>query len=296
MRSNSDTRSRHRQKPKTLRWLLVAAIALLIGFVLYVNRAPEEAPAESVQALPERELASAPQRLPLPPAEDIPIRREESPDRAVDELPDTTDSSAGTAQPALTLESSDPAVRDSLAAIAEVPPVRDVLVLDMLLQRVVGLLDGFSRGFIPTQIMPLPSPSAPFLATMIDGEPHLDTAGYARYDRVIRWLEGVDVAVLAEAFHRFRPLLEQAYGELGNAPEDMDNALIRALDRILDTPQISGPIALRRDSVMYSFADPALENRNALQKQLLRLGPENLGKVQMMAADLRAQLLASEVD
>jgi hypothetical protein len=296
MRSNSDALSRQRGKPKTLRGLLAVAIALLIGFVLYVNRAPEEESADLVETLPESALARPPQRLPQPPAEDIPIRREESRDSAVGPEVETADIEGGAPEASLTLESSDPDVRESLAAIAEVPPIRDVLLLDMLIQRAVGLVDGISRGFIPTQVMPLPAPSAPFLATVIDGEPYLDTAGYARYDRVVRWLDGVDVRVLVDAFHRFRPLLEQAYGELGNSPDEMDNALIRALDRIIDTPQLGGPIALRRDSVMYSFADPALENRNALQKQLLRLGPENLAKVQAMAADLRARLLAYEAD
>ena len=40
----------------------------------------------------------------------------------------------------------------------------------------------------------------------------------------------------------------------------------------------------------YEFADPRLEGLSSIEKQLLRLGPENLERVQTKAAELAAAL------
>ena len=76
--------------------------------------------------------------------------------------------------------------------------------------------------------------------------------------------------------------------QLGLPAEDFDNAVIRVLDRILATPEIEDPIALTRRSVMYQYADPQLEQLTPLQKQLLRMGPDNIRRVKEQAAALRA--------
>jgi len=293
MRAQSDQRQTRDTPRKPLRYVVAAAVLLGVLFVLYVNRSPAPAPVIAPEELDLDVAPVLPQRLPQPPAPDIPRLAE--PDAVAVVEPSLADepNSEEPVVPALPpLLESDAAVRAALMDVSDAAPVRDFLGQESLLQRSVALIDGVSRGFLPARVLPLPRPSAPFVATVIDGQPHLDAAGYARYDRVVRWVEGVDVARLALAFHRFRPLLEEAYAELGYPRDDMDNALIRALDRILETPRIETPIPLKRDSVMYTFADPALENRNALQKHLLRVGPENLMRIQAVATALREALLA----
>jgi len=277
----------------------VAGVAVVLGvlFVLYVNRGPAPAPVSAPVELDLEAAPLAPQRLPQPPAPDIP--RVMEPESVVTTEPSAADEPrmAQPVEPALPpLLESDAAVRAVLMEVSDAAPVRDFLGQESLLQRSVALIDAASRGFLPARVVPLPRPSAPFVATVIDGEPHLDAAGYARYDRVVRWVEGVDVARLTLVFHRFRPLLEEAYAELGYPRDDMDNALIRALDRVLETPRIDTPIPLKRDSVMYTFADPELESRNSLQKHLLRVGPENLERIQAVAMALREALLTDAED
>jgi hypothetical protein len=44
--------------------------------------------------------------------------------------------------------------------------------------------------------------------------------------------------------------------------------------------------------VVYVYADPALEILPALQKQLLRVGPDNLRRIKQQARVLREGLLA----
>jgi len=120
---------------------------------------------------------------------------------------------------------------------------------------------------------------------------YLDPAGYRRYNGTAAAISNLDTGLMVSTFHRFRPLFEQAYAELGQNPEEFDNAVIRALDLVLSTQEVSGDIRLARKSVMYTFADPELEQLPPLQKQLLRMGPENMRLIKQQAQALRNALL-----
>jgi hypothetical protein len=85
--------------------------------------------------------------------------------------------------------------------------------------------------------------------------------------------------------------LENAFSEMGYNPRQMDGIILQAIDVILATPIVVEPIRLSRDSVVYKFADPALESLLPLQKQLLRTGPENTKRIQQQAEALQEALL-----
>ena len=78
---------------------------------------------------------------------------------------------------------------------------------------------------------------------------------------------------------------------MGYNPRQMDGIVLQAIDVILAAPIIVEPIKLTRESVVYKFADPALEALPPLQKQLLRTGPENTKHIQQQAMALRNALL-----
>jgi hypothetical protein len=120
----------------------------------------------------------------------------------------------------------------------------------------------------------------------------MSSASYERYDDVTDAVTALDADVVVNTFHTLRPLYEQAFEQLGLDPEDFDNAVIRTLDLILATPEVTEPIALKPKSVVYLYADPALESLPALQKQLLRTGPDNLRRIKQQARMLREGLLA----
>ena len=67
---------------------------------------------------------------------------------------------------------------------------------------------------------------------------------------------------------------------------DVDRAARSALDILLKTPVVKDPIALVEGSgTGWAFADPKLEALESSQKQLLRMGPDN---VNALLAWLRA--------
>jgi hypothetical protein len=190
------------------------------------------------------------------------------------------------------LEDSDPLVRGQLEAAGAGPELDRLGQKQNLIQQATGLIDGFSRGLVLRKLLPVDPPKEAFGVLEQGEQTVMDPAGYSRYDDYAEAIATLDTSVLVGSFHTLRPLYEQAYGQLGLNPDDFDNALIRTLDRVIATPEIEQPIPLTRKSVMYQFADPQLEQLSAVQKQLLRMGPDNLRRIKEQARALRAGLLA----
>jgi hypothetical protein len=155
-----------------------------------------------------------------------------------------------------------------------------------------ALVDGLGRGIILRKMLPAAPLGQVFSVEQVGDALYMGTASFNRYDSYTDAIASLDTSVVVETFHTLRPLYKQAYERLGLDPEDFDNAIIRTLDMILATPEIAGPIALRTKSVVYVYADPALESLPAVQKQLLRAGPDNLRRIKQKARELREGLLA----
>ena len=191
----------------------------------------------------------------------------------------------------VSLANSDQSLREMLDPAGASKQVTEILQADDLIQRSAGLLDGFSQGLIPRKVLPLTPPREKFNPLTIDGELYVDPASYQRFNSYTKGITAVNADLLVTAFHRYRPLLEQAYEELGYSAEDMDNALIRSLDYVLATPEAAAPIALTRKEAIFQFSDQELEQLPPLQKQLLRMGPENSARIKQWVKKLRQGLL-----
>jgi hypothetical protein len=59
---------------------------------------------------------------------------------------------------------------------------------------------------------------------------------------------------------------------------------------LLQTPVIEDKIYLSRDVLTYTFVDSRLENLRPAQKHLLRMGPENVRKIQEKLRELAVEL------
>jgi hypothetical protein len=264
----------------TSRVILVLAI-LVAGFLLW--RSMGEKPAEVVtEPVAVEEIAFEPP--PLPPAEDIPPRPEpvveaaaEAPVEPPPPLPALTD--------------SDDLMRARMSAAGVGAELAPLAQQQNLVQQGTALIDGLSRGVVLRKLLPLDPPAEAFTAIEEGSQMYMNPASYQRYDGYAEAIASLDTATLVDSFHTLRPLYEEAYGQLGLNPDDFDNALIRALDRVLATPEIEEPIALTRKSVMYKYADPQLEQLTPMQKQLLRMGPDNVRRIKEQARALREALL-----
>lgn len=265
----------------------LAAIAAIAGIVMFSGDEAESPPAEpaSVPAAAVEQVAPDPEPA-LPPAEDIP-EPVVTPTPAVEEprIPEEPPA------PAMTLSESDEVVRESLGGVGGGMLVDQLQTNTDLLLRGAAYIDGLSRGLIMNKVLRLSPPAGRFTTLKMDGRTVMDPASYDRYDAYADAIGRFDTAQLASLFHRFRPLLEEAYADSGNRPDEFDNAVIRALDRVIATPEIDTPIPVKKKEAVYLYSDPALEQLAPLQKLLLRMGPENLRRVKQQARALRQALL-----
>lgn len=263
--------------------LIVAVIA--VGLFLLFYPSGDETVPEPVSEAPMEPAVPEP----LPPAEDIP-----APAEPVTPAPSPQEEVAPEEEepPLPAPRDSDPLMREQIAAAGAEDELGGFAESDNLVQRLVALVDGGSRGVVLRKILPMKAPDEPFPVDVRDGEMFLDPAGYERYDSYVDAVVALDTEVIVDSFHKLRPLYESAYAELGLPADDLDNAVIRTLDRIIATPDVSGPVALERESVMYTFADPQLEALPAIQKQLLRMGPDNIQRLKAKARELREGLLS----
>ena len=269
------------------RRLAVAAVAIIavagIGAGIYFSTG-KSAPSVVDEPTPEIVRAAEPPPLPeMPPAPDIP---NPAPAPAPEPLPE-----AAPTEPEVTVQDIDQELRNLLATADAPTLVTQALEADDLVQRSAGMIDGFSRGLVPRKALPLAPPKKAFNTVKVDDLTYIDPASYARYDSYAQAIASLNVDLLVSTFHRFRPLLEQAYAGFGYSAEDMDNALIRSLDYVLATPESSEPVALKRKEAIFQYTDPEFEQLTAIQKQLLRMGPENSAKIKQQARALRKGLL-----
>lgn len=195
-----------------------------------------------------------------------------------------------------TLDDSDTEAKSKLATLTPEGTMGEWLHTDHLIRRSIALVDGLSRGVLLQKMIKAPSPKGKFIAIKEGENIWVDPANYQRYNYLTDRINAIDSNKLVELFHLFRPLLEQAYEELGYPAEDLDDAIVAALDQILSTPIPTTPVALTRESVQYKYADPKLEALPPIQKQLLRMGPDHTQNIQAKARGLREALLSGAAE
>jgi hypothetical protein len=265
-----------------LPWVAGLLVLLALAWIIYPEK--EAPPVDDTG--PESVAPAALDNL--PPAPDIPV-----PAAAPEQTPpvDVAPQASAPPAPVLTLEESDETVREALSGAGSPELIEVPLSQDELLLRGSAFIDGLSRGVVLYKALSLPRPEGKFATQTVEGRQVIAPENYDRYDTYAQAIADLDTASLVSAFHGFRPLLEEAYGQLGYDSAGFDNALIRSLDLVITTPEVDSEVAVKAKGGVYIFADPTLESLPPLQKQLLRMGPDNLALVKRQARALRSALL-----
>ena len=108
-------------------------------------------------------------------------------------------------------------------------------------------------------------------------------------------LDNVDPATIAAVYQRLYPLFQQTYEDLGYPGQYFNDRLVGVIDHLLETPTLPRPVLLVQPSVLYEFADPAIESLSAGQKLLLRMGPSHATVVKAKLKALRSLIAAPAV-
>ncbi|HEY7884043.1 MAG TPA: DUF3014 domain-containing protein, partial [Cellvibrionaceae bacterium] len=202
-------------------------------------------------------------------------------------------------EPELTLPNlneSDAFISEQLQPLAE-PRQLGLIVSEELVRKLVRAVMGAAENRLVNQYRPVMSPLPNLEVEQISSGPEaeyrLKTSNYQRYDDHIALMQAIPPATLAKRYRDLQPLFEEAYAEQG-LEGDFDEVLLKAIDQLLATPEVEGPLRLTRPAVMYKFADPRLERLTDPQKLLLRIGPEHRARVKAYLTDLKAELTKSQ--
>jgi hypothetical protein len=193
------------------------------------------------------------------------------------------------AEPLPPLDASDDFVRRQLAGLGS-DEWRGWLQSDGLARRFVAAAFAVGEGKSPRRALERPFLTGSFAVSASGGETRIDPASYARYDRIAATVAAIDPARAAAAYRTLRPLLDEAWAEIGAPGETLDSALRRAIDQLLAAPEVGAGAEVELRDGLYRYRDPALESATAAQKHLMRMGPANAATVKEALRKLRAAL------
>lgn len=193
-------------------------------------------------------------------------------------------------KPLPALQSSDAAMKDSLAELLGDSTLIERAVLKDFVRHVVVTIDNLPRRTATPRVWPLKPAPGQFKVNGKDERLTIATGNSARYAVYVRLVEAIDSAKVAAFYFHYYPLFQQAYRDLGYPKGYFNDRLVEVIDHLLETPELEGPVALVQPKVFYLYADPGLESRSAGQKILMRTGAENTRRIKAKLREIRGAI------
>ena len=178
------------------------------------------------------------------------------------------------------LDETDGVVRGLVRTLSSNPVVGKWLSTDGLIRNFTVVVANIAEGGTPAKQLRVLRPDTPFDVTESGRTFYIDARSYHRYDTLAHAVDSIDPRGAARLYATLKPRIEDAYKDLGIPGRSLDQTLETAIDRLLETPIVEGRIRVTPKGIGYRYADDRLEDLTAAQRQLLRMGPENMRLVQ----------------
>ena len=278
----AETNAEPRANPIFLGILFAGILATLVFILMTGDYGEPTLPEELVMVQPSVEPAPAPIAAQAPAAPiAAPVVTEVQP-----KIPPA---------PVVSEETGDQYARESIDAVNGGKALAQFVAGDYVVERAVAIIDALRRGEVPYKLLPVGKPSTTFPISDNGLRVTLDTAGFSRYDGFAQWVGGLDTPALISLLNDYERIATQALTRMGVTDFDIRSALLAATTQILSTPQVAVDAELMRREANWVYMDPELEALSSLQKQVLRMGPENADIVQQKARDIRGALLEDDL-
>lgn len=177
---------------------------------------------------------------------------------------------------------------DVLEQLQQAQQDTSVLTSNQLIRDAVVFIDNLRNGVVVRDKAGVDGPRSAFRVLEQNDKLYIDPRSYDRYNTLVDWFVSLDTEVLVTLMERYRPLIVAALAEIGYPDTAPEQVLLDAIAVLNDTPAVGTVVELTDDSVMYRFADPALESLPDAQKQMLRLGPDNIRRVKLKLSAIQA--------
>ena len=167
----------------------------------------------------------------------------------------------------------------------------NLIVPDDVIRKFVVFVDNIADSNLPQLEYPVRRPSQGMAVRELDENLfEMQTVSYQRYTPIVDGLVAVNPERALAIYRVMQPLFQEAYRELGYTNRDFDDTLLRAIDTVLNADTAEGPFQLIKPKVMYIYADSDIERLSPVEKQLLRLGPQNAEKLKLSLRQYRELL------
>ncbi|WP_426287221.1 DUF3014 domain-containing protein [Luteibacter sp. E-22] len=189
------------------------------------------------------------------------------------------------------LDQSDDEILAGLLALASDGALKSVLRTDAIVSRMVATIDALPKQSVGMNVVPLRTPTGRFQVVSDDGNFVASKKNAERYATYMYVADRIDPKAAAAWYKRNYPLFQQAYRDLGTNGYFNDR-LVEVIDHLLSAPEPKGNQQLIPAKEGYVYANPALEQLSVGQKFMMRLGPENEGKLKTKLRALREAVVA----
>jgi hypothetical protein len=195
-----------------------------------------------------------------------------------------------------TLSSSDAIVRELAAGLSSNPKLAAWLVNEDLIRRFTASVDNIASGISPQAHLEFLRPKAGFEVDKKSGGVFvIDPSSYRRYNLPAQVFASLDTEGSVALYRELKPLIDEAYAEIGPPDRRFDDRIEAAFDQLLAVPVLGSPARVNELVVTYAWADDELEGMSSAQRHLLRMGPDNVSLIQGKLSELRAALAAPVV-
>jgi hypothetical protein len=189
------------------------------------------------------------------------------------------------------LEATDALVRELVGGLSSHPVVASWLATDRLISNFVVVTGRIADGGTPVAELKAIGPITPFRARTSAKGAVIDPSSYRRYDRYAQAVAAIDAKGAARVYQTLKPRVDEADRNFGGAG-NFDPQLERAIGELLKVPVVEGDVAVQPSGtgIGYVFAEARLEGLSQAQKQLLRMGPQNVRAIQGKLREIAAAL------
>jgi len=171
------------------------------------------------------------------------------------------------------IDQSDAWLAQLISTLSKHPTLARLLATPGLVRNATLSVVQIGDGRTPAQPLRALRPKERLQAENASGHP--DAQSYSRWDSVAGALTSIAPNDAAQLYVNIKPLIDQAYIELGHADGDFDAAMVRAIQMLADTPTPADDLVLLKRSGYFEHDDPALRSLKPVQKQFLLVGPDN---------------------
>ena len=268
-------------------FFLVVLLGALGTAIYYQSHPLQEQVIEEVLPTPPPEPAKKPiVHYPVPkPAIPTPLVEQSLPESVVKAAEPTLPETLPPVQ------ESDQSIQDALKSLLINQSMVELLHIDNFIQKFVATVDNLPEKRLPRAHLPIKPPGGKFLVAGTTEEPQISANNYQRYAPYVDLFESINQDLTLKIYTYFYPLFQKSYEQLGYQNAYFNDRLVYVIEHLLETPNPADPILLSQPAVLYTYADPALENLSAGQKTLLRIGQEQRLKVFKVLDNYREKLI-----